>query len=58
MSKLYEANAAVDLLMATFGMTEDDALFALDFAEDSGLYAGGSFSVTCMGRGVFEIERR
>ena len=58
MSNLYESNAAIDVLMVDYGMTEDDALFALDFAEDSGLYAGGSFSVTCMGRGVFEIERR
>ena len=58
MSKLYESNAAVDLLMETYGMTEDDALFALDFAEDSGEWESGRLSVVCMGRGVFEIERR
>ena len=55
MKKLYGSNDAIDKL-TEYGMSENDALFALDFAEDSGEYESRHFSVICTGRNSFEIE--
>lgn len=58
MSNLYESNAAIEVLMQVWDMSEDNALYALDFAEDSGEFTMGRLSVVCQARGVFLIERR